>query len=50
MTLSLKQRLAQQRILLAPGVYDALSVIVDGDTGFGNALNVERTVRGFERA
>ena len=25
-------------------------VIVDGDTGFGNALNVMRTVRGFERA
>jgi 2-methylisocitrate lyase-like PEP mutase family enzyme len=28
----------------------ALPVIVDGDTGFGNALNVQRTVRGFERA
>jgi 2-methylisocitrate lyase-like PEP mutase family enzyme len=28
----------------------ALPVIVDGDTGFGNALNVKRTVRGFERA
>jgi 2-methylisocitrate lyase-like PEP mutase family enzyme len=27
-----------------------LPVIVDGDTGFGNALNVKRTVRGFERA
>ncbi len=27
-----------------------LPVIVDGDTGFGNALNVQRTVRGFERA
>lgn len=25
-------------------------VIVDGDTGFGNALNVQRTVKGFERA
>ena len=25
-------------------------VIVDGDTGFGNALNVQRTVRAFERA
>jgi 2-methylisocitrate lyase-like PEP mutase family enzyme len=25
-------------------------VIVDGDTGFGNALNMQRTVRGFERA
>jgi 2-methylisocitrate lyase-like PEP mutase family enzyme len=25
-------------------------VIVDGDTGFGNALNVQRTVREFERA
>ncbi len=25
-------------------------VIVDGDTGFGNALNTMRTVRGFERA
>lgn len=28
----------------------ATPVIVDGDTGFGNALNVQRTVRGFERA
>lgn len=96
-----KQRLAQPEIVLAPGVYDALSalvaeqsgfealylsgasiaytrlgrsdvglttytevedtlaritervalpVIVDADTGFGNALNVMRTVRGFERA
>jgi 2-methylisocitrate lyase-like PEP mutase family enzyme len=27
-----------------------LPVIVDADTGFGNALNVMRTVRGFERA
>jgi len=97
----LRQRLAEPRVLLAPGVYDALSaliaeqsgfealylsgasiaytrlgcsdvglttytevagtlaritervavpVIVDGDTGFGNALNVQRTMRGFERA
>ena len=97
----LQQRLAERRVLLAPGVYDALSaliaeragfealylsgasvaytrlgrpdvglttcsevedtlaritervavpVIVDADTGFGNALNVQRTVRGFERA
>lgn len=28
----------------------SLPVIVDGDTGFGNAINVRRTVRGFERA
>ena len=99
--MTLKQRLAQPRPLLAPGVYDALSaliaeqagfealylsgasiaytrlgrsdiglttfsevqdtlacitervrtpVIVDADTGFGNALNVQRTVRGLERA
>lgn len=27
-----------------------LPLIVDGDTGFGNALNVQRTVRAFERA
>src|SRR3954466_13358900 len=27
-----------------------LPVIVDADTGFGNALNVHRTVREFERA
>jgi 2-methylisocitrate lyase-like PEP mutase family enzyme len=27
-----------------------LPVIVDADTGFGNALNVQRSVRGFERA
>ncbi len=99
--MTLKQRLAQERVLLAPGVYDALSalvaeqagfealylsgasiaytrlgrsdiglttqtevadtlaritervrlpVIVDADTGFGNALNTQRTVREFERA
>ena len=97
----LTQRLTQPQVLLAPGVYDALSalmaeqagfealylsgasiaytrlgrsdvglttysevadtlaritervatpVIVDADTGFGNALNVQRTVRGLERA
>ena len=97
----LKTRLAEPRILVAPGVYDALSalvaaqagfealylsgasiaytrlgrsdiglvpatevedtlariadlvdtpLIVDADTGFGNALNVQRTVRAFERA
>lgn len=99
--ISLKERLQQPNILLAPGIYDALSalvaeqagfealylsgasiaytrlgrsdvglttytevedtlaritervrtpVIVDADTGFGNALNMQRTVRGFERA
>lgn len=99
--LRLRERLAEGRVLLAPGVYDALSalvaeragfealylsgasiaytrlgrsdvglttfseveqtlasicdrisvpVIADADTGFGNALNVQRTVRGFERA
>ena len=98
---TLKQRLTQPAIVLAPGVYDALSalmaeqagfealylsgasiaytrlgrsdvglttytevadtlaritervqlpVIVDADTGFGNALNVMRTVKGLERA
>jgi 2-methylisocitrate lyase-like PEP mutase family enzyme len=98
---TLRQRLAEPRPLLAPGVYDALSallaeqagfealylsgasiaytalgrsdvglttatevagvlaritervrapVIVDADTGFGNALNVQRSVRTFERA
>ena len=97
----LKQRLAEPRAVLAPGIYDALSalvaqqagfealylsgaslaytlmgrsdiglttysevvetlsritdrvdlpVIVDADTGFGNALNVQRTVKGLERA
>jgi 2-methylisocitrate lyase-like PEP mutase family enzyme len=99
--MSLQERLAQGKILLAPGVFDALSallaeqagfeaaylsgasiaytrlarpdiglvtasevestianirervavpVIVDADTGFGNALNVQRTVRMLERA
>jgi 2-methylisocitrate lyase-like PEP mutase family enzyme len=99
--LSLKSRIAQGGVVLAPGVYDALTaalaasagfealylsgaaiaytrlgrpdiglvsssevadalahvcervetpVIVDADTGYGNALNVERTVRLFERA
>jgi 2-methylisocitrate lyase-like PEP mutase family enzyme len=28
----------------------AIPVVVDGDTGYGNALNVARTVRTFERA
>ncbi|WP_417252250.1 isocitrate lyase/PEP mutase family protein [Castellaniella sp.] len=28
----------------------SLPIIVDADTGFGNALNMQRTVRGFERA
>lgn len=97
----LRTRLAEPRILVAPGVYDALSalvaaqagfdalylsgasiaytklgradvglvtatevedtlariadrvetpLIVDADTGFGNALNLQRTVRAFERA
>jgi 2-methylisocitrate lyase-like PEP mutase family enzyme len=101
MNASLKQRLQQQRAVLAPGIYDALTalvaeqagfealylsgasiaytrlgrsdiglttatevadtlaritervtapVIVDADTGFGNALNTQRTVRAFERA
>ena len=95
------QRLADSKIILAPGVYDALSALVaeqagfealylsgasiaytrlgrsdvglttytevedtlaritervrtpvigDADTGFGNALNTQRTVRGFEPA
>ena len=99
--MTLAQRLAEPRPLLAPGIYDALSalvaeqagfealylsgasiaytrlgrsdiglttasevaqtlalvtdrvrvpVIVDADTGFGNALNTQRTVREFERA
>ena len=97
---TLWERLAQPRILTAPGIYDALTgliaeqsgaeavylsgasiaytrfgrpdiglvtmtevaetvgairdritspIIVDADTGFGNALNVQRTVRLFER-
>ena len=99
--MTLRKRLSQPGIILAPGVYDALSallaeragfealylsgasiaytrhggpdiglltmsevadtlglirervtvpLIVDADTGFGNALNVMRTVRLFERA
>lgn len=98
---NLRQRLAEPRILIAPGVADGLSallakragaeavylsgasiaytrlggpdlglvdmgqaaetlaavadisglpVIADADTGFGNALNAQRTVRAFERA
>ncbi len=101
MHIPLKQRLQQPQVLLAPGIFDALTalvaeqagfealylsgasiaytrlgrsdvglttftevqdtlaritervathVIVDADTGFGNALNVQRSVRGFERA
>ena len=101
MTNTLRKRLAEDRILLAPGVYDGLSallasqagaeavylsgasiaytrfgrpdlglvamtevadtlaqitdrvelpVIVDADNGYGNALNVQRCVRTFERA
>jgi 2-methylisocitrate lyase-like PEP mutase family enzyme len=100
-TLTFQQRLQQNQVVLAPGIYDALSalvaeqsgfealylsgasiaytrlgrsdvglttatevadtlaritervslpVIVDADTGFGNALNVQRTVLAFERA
>jgi 2-methylisocitrate lyase-like PEP mutase family enzyme len=99
--MNLKNRLAEPRVLLAAGIYDALSallaeqagfealylsgasiaytrlalgdlglttetevedvlssvaervrapVIADADTGFGNAVNVQRTVRRFERA
>lgn len=99
--MTLRQRLADPRLVLCPGIYDALSaliaeqagfealylsgasiaytrlgrsdvglttysevcetlacvtervrlpVIVDADTGFGNALNVQRTVKGLERA
>jgi len=99
--ISLRCRLSRPEIVVAPGVYDALTaslaeaagfgalylsgaamaytrlggpdlglvtmsetaeairlirervkapLIVDGDTGYGNALNVERTVRAFERA
>ena len=99
--MTLRARIAEDRVLLAPGVYDALSallaekagaeaaylsgasiaytrfgrpdiglvtmtevadviaaiadrvsipLIVDGDNGFGNALNVQRTIRVFERA
>jgi 2-methylisocitrate lyase-like PEP mutase family enzyme len=98
---SLKERLSQSSILVAPGIFDGLTgliaersgaeavylsgasiaytrfgrpdiglvtmtevaetvaairdriavpLIVDADTGFGNALNVQRTVRAFERA
>jgi len=99
--MTLRERLKSLPLLLAPGVYDALTallaeqagfealylsgasiaytrlarsdvglttcsevedvlsriterarvpVIVDADTGFGNAINVQRTVRGLERA
>ncbi|MFA8387945.1 MAG: oxaloacetate decarboxylase [Pelagibaca sp.] len=99
--MSLKTRLASEQILVAPGVYDALTatlaaqagfealylsgaavaytrlgrpdigltsvsemadtmalirdrvdlpVIIDADTGFGNALNAQRTMRVYERA
>jgi 2-methylisocitrate lyase-like PEP mutase family enzyme len=101
MTFSLKARFAEAKIVLAPGVYDALTaalaeaagfealyvsgasiaytrlgrpdiglvsmaevadtiamirdriatpLIVDADTGYGNALNMQRTMRLFERA
>ena len=101
MTGTLKQRLSRKPILLAPGIYDALTaslatdsgaeavylsgaaiaytrlgrpdiglvsmtevagtitlirdrvatpLIVDADNGYGNALNMQRTVRLFERA
>jgi len=100
-TQTLKQRIALDAVLVAPGVYDALSaviaeqagfealylsgaavaytrlgrpdigltsvsemydtmaliadrvsipVIIDADTGFGNALNAQRTMRQYERA
>ena len=34
----------------AGGIEPGDPVIVDADTGFGNALNTQRTVREFERA
>lgn len=100
-SISFRDRLAQDRVVLAPGVYDAFTasmataagfealylsgaaiaytrlgrpdiglvsvsevadtialvrdrvatpLVVDADTGYGNALNVQRTVRMFERA
>jgi 2-methylisocitrate lyase-like PEP mutase family enzyme len=99
--MSLRERLARQDILLAPGIYDgltaalaeaagfealylsgaavaytrlgrpdiglttmsemadtlalirdrvALPIVIDADTGFGNALNAQRTMRVYERA
>ncbi len=99
--MTLKSRLSQPNILVAPGIYDgltaaiaadagfealylsgaavaytrlgrpdiglttmsemadtmalirdrvALPVIIDADTGFGNALNAQRTMRTYERA
>lgn len=99
--MTLKSRLSQSQILIAPGIYDgltaaiaadagfealylsgaavaytrlgrpdiglttmsemadtmalirdrvALPVIIDADTGFGNALNAQRTMRAYERA
>src|SRR5271170_835906 len=57
---TLSARLCRPPIVIAPGVYDALTalirdragahLIVDADTGYGNALNVQRTVRLLERA
>jgi 2-methylisocitrate lyase-like PEP mutase family enzyme len=43
---------AKEAVDVLARVTDRVStpVIVDGDTGFGNALNVQRTVRDFERA
>jgi methylisocitrate lyase len=56
----IRQSLAQHEQLIMPGVYDALSakiaaragfeVIVDADTGYGNAINVMRTVQDLIRA
>lgn len=101
MTMSLKDRLKQEQLLIAPGIFDALTaaiaetagfealylsgaavaytrlgrpdigltsvsemadtlalvadrvsipIIIDADTGFGNALNAQRTMRQYERA
>ena len=36
-------------MILSPQLRIDIPVIVDADTGFGNALNVQRTVRQFER-
>lgn len=43
---------AKEAVDVLARVTDRVStpVIVDGDNGFGNALNVQRTVRDFERA
>ncbi|GFH30619.1 uncharacterized protein HaLaN_29505 [Haematococcus lacustris] len=52
-TTQLRKLLREPGILKGRNIHEATShipVIGDGDTGYGNALNVQRTVKGYAQA